>query len=308
MKSTIKLFLDGVEIPVNIFRFSGGEMQVRVDFDEYYEVCVNNFTDSEPVIYANIRCSDGIMATLLLADALEKMDVYKHRTIMPYLPYARQDRVCSPGEADASDILAEVVLERLAEYKKVVCADIHSKKFYRDYAVVEYEQWKILDKILESLKNDYCGRIGIICPDKGAVPKITNWAVATQNKHPIYYCTKKRDPYSGILSGFEVNETMPPVDFGLVVDDICDGGGTFIGLGEKLKEAGWKKLGLYITHGIFSKGLDDLFKIYDHIITTDTFYSPNLHEPRLIGPDTLRNGQRFTVKYIQHDLMNFITN
>jgi len=57
----------------------------------------------------------------------------------------------------------------------------------------------------------------------------------------------------------------------LIVDDICDGGGTFLGLGEELKKKNAGPLFLAISHGIFSKGFDELVKVYEQIFTTDSF-------------------------------------
>jgi len=57
----------------------------------------------------------------------------------------------------------------------------------------------------------------------------------------------------------------------LVVDDLCDGGGTFIGLGEAIKEINPKaRLSLYITHGFFTKGLESLLEYYDRLYTTNS--------------------------------------
>jgi ribose-phosphate pyrophosphokinase len=56
----------------------------------------------------------------------------------------------------------------------------------------------------------------------------------------------------------------------LIVDDICDGGGTFIGLAAELKNKNAGKLYLAVSHGIFSKGFDSL-KCFDKIFTTNSF-------------------------------------
>jgi len=48
----------------------------------------------------------------------------------------------------------------------------------------------------------------------------------------------------------------------IIVDDICDGGGTFIGLAEELRRRNAASLYLYVTHGIFSKDAD--VKLLDH--------------------------------------------
>ena len=44
----------------------------------------------------------------------------------------------------------------------------------------------------------------------------------------------------------------------LIVDDLCDGGMTFIKSAERLYELEAKEVHLYVSHGIFSKGLKPL--------------------------------------------------
>jgi len=46
----------------------------------------------------------------------------------------------------------------------------------------------------------------------------------------------------------------------MIVDDICDGGATFILLAKELYAAGAKEVNLFVTHGIFSKGLIPLYE------------------------------------------------
>jgi ribose-phosphate pyrophosphokinase len=47
-----------------------------------------------------------------------------------------------------------------------------------------------------------------------------------------------------------------------MVDDICDGGRTFIELAKELRGMGAEKVHLYVTHGFFTKGLS----VFDGII------------------------------------------
>jgi ribose-phosphate pyrophosphokinase len=83
---------------------------------------------------------------------------------------------------------------------------------------------------------------------------------------------KKRDPETGGLSGFDYEGDVKGKNL-LIVDDIADGSGTFIGLAQKLLEGGAKEVRLYVTHGIFSKGVDFLLNNgISHIYTTDTYY------------------------------------
>ena len=58
----------------------------------------------------------------------------------------------------------------------------------------------------------------------------------------------------------------------LVVDDICDGGRTFVELGDRLNEAKSHSNYLFVSHGIFSAGFDELKRYYAGIGTTNSFW------------------------------------
>ena len=82
---------------------------------------------------------------------------------------------------------------------------------------------------------------------------------------------KIRDPSTGKITSIECPEEDLTGKTAIVFDDICDGGGTFLGIAKRLDELGAKNKILVVTHGIFSKGLDIMFDAYDEIITTNSF-------------------------------------
>jgi len=103
-----------------------------------------------------------------------------------------------------------------------------------------------------------------IAPDKGSA----KWVGHLVGNY--VGCEKTRDSQSGKLSGFTV---LDPEKVNrkecLIIDDLCDGGGTFVGIASELRKAGATKVILYVSHGIFSKGFDlpGIEKIY----TTDSY-------------------------------------
>jgi ribose-phosphate pyrophosphokinase len=70
---------------------------------------------------------------------------------------------------------------------------------------------------------------------------------------------------TGALSGFEVYADDLTGKEVVILDDICDGGGTFIGLTKKLREKGAAKVTLYVTHGMFTKGVKILLESIDEV-------------------------------------------
>ena len=84
---------------------------------------------------------------------------------------------------------------------------------------------------------------------------------------------KFKDPVTGIVSEIGSPDLNPELVKGkkcLIVDDICDGGGTFVGSAKLLIEAGADRVDLYVTHGIFSKGIP--IHCIDHVWTTNSYY------------------------------------
>jgi ribose-phosphate pyrophosphokinase len=106
---------------------------------------------------------------------------------------------------------------------------------------------------------------GVIAPDAGASARA--YDVAEKIGAPkVIQAWKHRDVADGHITGFGIE----PIEAGeyLIVDDICDGGGTFNGLASILPEG--VVCDLYVTHGIFSQGLRELRKNFKRIITTDS--------------------------------------
>ena len=114
-------------------------------------------------------------------------------------------------------------------------------------------------------------KFDLISPDAGALKKIYNLQTFVgQNRcDNIRIGMKHRDTETGQITGTSV-DGQPLRTIGVVVDDICDGGRTFIELAKTIRKD-YAKLILCVTHGIFSKGLEPLFEWYDEVHTTNSW-------------------------------------
>lgn len=177
---------------------------------------------------------------------------------IPYLPGARQDR----GTPFGARVYANLINSMQAD--RVVCFDPHSAimpSLINNLTVIHSDA-----VIAASLPNHQRGYVGVIAPDAGAVDRARRAAVALEV--PLYQATKVRDFATGKLSSFECEE-LPETGRLLVVDDICDGGGTFMGLAQATglpKE----RLDLWVSHGVFSGRAAQLTGAYGEIFTTDS--------------------------------------
>ncbi|MCO6704752.1 ribose-phosphate pyrophosphokinase-like domain-containing protein [Streptomyces sp. CHB9.2] len=226
---------------------------------------------------AVLKNGDDVMELLLTTDALRRLnpdvvlDLY-----LPYIPYARQDRVANAGEALGIKVMANLINDQY--YHTVTVLDSHSNVAL---GLIENVVQVPLDKIIRrAYQNTDWTKVVLVAPDQGAAKKVEELAKALRCPN-IVYAVKKRDTLTGKITDTKL---LPfPQEYlahdWLVVDDICDGGYTFLELGKLLRwrsdqhEVLPEKCGavrLWITHGIFSKGYDELRNWYRSIKTTNS--------------------------------------
>lgn len=228
------------------FPFPGGEVHVRIGME--YSSPVTAYLDS----------SQEIMRLLLLADAMRRNKTpIRYLTIL-YFPYARQDRVCNPGEALSVKVMADLINSMNIE--EVVIHDPHSDivgALVNNCRIIE--QYTLVPPII---LNDKI----IICPDAGAEKKIHKL------KRPYIMATKVRDTNTGAILETKIYDADKVRNKAcIIIDDICDGGKTFIELAKALKQHDAKSVELYVTHGVFSKGIE----VFNDLIDVIYYYDKN---------------------------------
>lgn len=251
-----KPFNDQKEIEFKSFTFSGGEPHIKInpDFDVNQEITItqrlNSFNDL------------GLLC--LTVDALRRMDVKVINLFIPYFPAARQDRVMIKGEALSVKVYADII--NAMQLQKVFVFDAHSEvtpALVNNCEVIPNHTF--IQTVIKKIGND----AKLISPDGGALKKIYKVSEFLGGVD-VVECSKSRDVKTGRLSGFKVYEDDLQGVNCLIVDDICDGGGTFVGLAEELKNKNAGKLYLAVSHGIFNKGFEVL-DCFEKIFTTNSF-------------------------------------
>lgn len=236
--------------------FPGGERHVRLP-DSALDCSDRCWT-----LTAHLYSAEGVMDLLLLTDALRRAAPAgaEVHLVMPYVPYARQDRVALPGEPLSAAVFCRLV--NSLGFTSVTIADPHS-----DVVPALLERVRVAPaagpvKLLREQALGHLPALALVAPDAGARKRVEQ--VGKALGLPVAYAGKTRDPATGRLSGAEVQGELPDLPL-LIVDDICDGGGTFIALAQVLRERTRKPLYLYVTHGLFTKGLAPLQACYDGV-------------------------------------------
>ncbi len=245
------------QIEFEAFTFSGGEPHIKI---------LSNLTAIDEVTVTHrINSFNAFGLVLLAIDALKRMGIKNINVFIPYFPAARQDRLMINGEPLSvkvyTDILNSLNLNQVTlfdPHSEVTPALVNNSKTISNHLFIK--------KVVSSLSKD----LKLISPDGGALKKIYKVA-AYLKSYDVVECSKTRDVKTGKLSGFKVyHEDLQGNDC-LIVDDICDGGGTFLGLAKELKAKNAGKLYLAVSHGIFNKGFDELAKEFEIIFTTNSF-------------------------------------
>ena len=253
----------GREIAHSVLGFSGGERHLQLEGLGIAEL-------SEVTIRARVHSSDDLVDLLLAENALR----YKYgaglklNLELPYLPYARQDRVCAPGQAFSLEVLSSLL--KIMRINKLAIWDCHSSVGTALTKGINVSPVEIIQHDHELLTLMQDKNSVLVCPDKGAVGRCTD--IKKQlGLTDVVFCEKKRDPATGKIYKTEVLADDLTGKCAVISDDICDGGFTFIKIAEQLREKNVDKVILFVTHGIFSKGLEVFDGLIDEIVTTNSF-------------------------------------
>lgn len=219
------------------------------------------------LIVSRIKSLDDLMLIFLATDALRRMGIKSIGLFLPYLPFARQDRVMVDGEPLSIKVISDLI--NIQNYNDVFLYDTHS-----DVSGALINNSKVISNfsLVEKTIKRQIG-LGItpvlVSPDAGSYKKVFKLAQELQIEDMIT-CSKVRDVSNGKIKKIIIDnhELISGRDL-YIIDDICDGGGTFVMLGEELQKYNALSVNLIVSHGIFSKGID--LQYIDRIYTTDSF-------------------------------------
>lgn len=252
---------DGQSIKQSIF--PGGEIFIRL--------CGDYLTGENVIIVTRLNTSDDIMELIMATDAIRRMKPKSISVYFPYLPYARQDRVCTGGEAFSLKVFGNLL--NTQGYKEVRVLDAHSYVAGACIDNLAVDRNTILVgtaiQYHHNKNGGFAGETILVSPDAGALHKIhdiAQWCKFTD----LAVGEKVRDLKTGNVIRTDVNRQDFEGKDCWIVDDICDGGRTFIELAKVLKERNAGKVMLFVTHGIFSKGFEPLAEHFNHVYFTNS--------------------------------------
>ena len=191
------------------------------------------------------ECEREFLHLAQLKTLLDAKDI-KATLHMTYLPYGRQDKPVNNESTFALVTFAKLIND--LKFEAVFAIDPHSdvaKELIKNFT-------PIIPVNYIDMAAFYTGADIFCYPDKGALKKYGNYTAKS-----FVYGEKVRNQQTGKIESMKLVGNVKDKTV-LIVDDICDAGGTFCGMAKLLYDAGAKEVNLYVTHGIFSKGLKPL--------------------------------------------------
>ena len=222
---------------INIQRFSDGELQpvflesIRGDF-----VFLVQSTHSP---------SDNLMELLLMIDAARRASADKIIAVMPYFGYARQDRKDRPRVAIGSKLVANMLTT--AGANRIITMDLHAPQIqgYFDIPVDHLDSSAVFIPYIQQLKLE---NLTFAAPDVGATNRIRE--IASYFEAEMVICDKHRKRANEIASMVVIGDVTDK-DI-VIIDDICDTGGTLAKSAALLKDKGARSVRAMITHPVLS--------------------------------------------------------
>ncbi|ANT42454.1 ribose-phosphate pyrophosphokinase [Salmonella phage BPS15Q2] len=251
----------------NIIQFPSGEIggNFSEDFVKFTERNAGNIDNV--ILTVQGYDKDTLFALALAKDAVDSLVPYKSAmktVVFGFLPNARYDRHMFKGDSAALKAFANLV--NAMGFDAVCALDPHSNVAENLFNC--FQGMKQKDVAVHFASDP---RINfLVAPDAGAAKKTEE--TAKEVDKPYITMSKVRNLKTGEITGMRILDAVDLTDKTvMILDDICDGGRTFIEAAKHLREAGAKRVELYVTHGIFSKGVENLLDNgIDHIYTTNS--------------------------------------
>ena len=221
---------------VEFKRFSDGEIWVK-----YGE----NIRGSDVYIVQSTNPpAENILELLIMIDAARRASAKRITAVIPYFGYSRQDRKDQPRVSITAKLVANLITTAGAD--RVITMDLHASQIqgFFDIPLDHLYGSSVFSGLLEGISDN----LVVVSPDVGGIKMARSYA---KRLHASLVLIDKRRPKPNMVEVVNIIGNVDGKDV-LLVDDLIDTAGTFVGAIEALRKQGAHRIFGAITHPIFS--------------------------------------------------------
>lgn len=253
------------EIEYEIFKFNDGEPHIKFTSEITHK--------DEYTVIARITNSDELFIVLQVCDVLDRHCV-DYKLYLTYLMGMRMDRVMTFNEAFSLKIIADMF--KNVHPKEIYIFEPHSEKTLELLNAYSYSKL-VCDSVYNRFTDDVIENNHVLkCyPDWGAYVRYRNDIRDSKSDYAVL--EKKRDIDTGNIIGMKLSSTQTspnnlPYKRIIIIDDLCDGGRTFIEA-KKLLNQEYPNLpvDIFVKHMVNKDGLMNLLNNFDHVYITNSY-------------------------------------
>jgi ribose-phosphate pyrophosphokinase len=193
--------------------------------------------------------NDWLMEQLIMVDALKRASAKRITAVMPFYPYARQDKKHRGREPISARLVADMF--KTAGADRIMAVDLHTAQIQGFFDGPVDHLWA-MPLLAEYIRDSYADReIAVVSPDSGRVRLAEKYSEMLGDR-PLAFIHKTRDPHkpnqavANRVVGDIAGRTC------IVIDDMIDTGGTISGAVKALVAGGAAEVVIAATHGVLS--------------------------------------------------------
>ncbi len=221
---------------IELKRFSDGEIWVK--FGE-------NIRGSDVFIVQSTNPpAENLLELLIMVDAAKRASAKRITAVVPYFGYSRQDRKDQPRVSITAKLVANLIT--VAGADRVMTMDLHAAQIQGFFDIPFDHLYG--SSIFSGLFDKVSENLVVVSPDVGGIKIARSYA---KRLHADLVVIDKRRPKQNLAEVVHIIGEVKDKDV-LLVDDLIDTAGTFVGAIDALKVKGARNIYGAVTHPIFS--------------------------------------------------------
>lgn len=207
----------------------------------------------------------NLMELLVMLDAFRRSSAERVTAVIPYYGYARSDKKDRPRVSIAAKLVANLIATAGAD--RILTMDLHAAQI-QGFFDIPVDHLYAAPVFIGHYQANPMARLTVVAPDTGGAERAR--AYAKRLNAELALCDKRREK----ANVAEVMNVVGDVRGRncLIVDDMCDTGGSLTKVAKALKDAGADSIHACFTHAVLSgRACEQLTKSdIEQVVTTNT--------------------------------------